>query len=165
MQAQDIKAKLRPGTNFAAIEYETEVKTAAAHKHLTVKKLVHANVQVFSGIKDWDLYAKQVRRDSGEDHFQSSENYFTHEPDCFSIVRNRKNDRLYLYAIFNSVQSATFTIDGAPATRQQVAELLTPSARKRFDDISGKVYNVTNDVEHTITVRTIALENIIDLRT
>lgn len=165
MQAQAIKSKLRPGTNFAAIEYETEVKTAAAHKHLTVKKRVVANVQLFSGIKDWDLYAKQVRRDSGADHFQSSENYFTHEPDCFSIVRNRKNDRLYLYAIFNSVQSTTFTIDGCSATRQQVAEMLTPSARARFDGVSDTVYNVTNDVEHSITVRTIALENVIDLRT
>jgi hypothetical protein len=64
-----------------------------------------------------------------------------------------------LYAIFNCAYSE-YTIDGIPATKYDVASLLTPSAAEKLLNPPKTVHNKTYDVHHTVKVRTIALKNI-----
>ena len=146
------------GTTFASIDTDTEVKPAAAHKHVSIRKLTTARVQLFNSIRDYEIFAKAVRRSAGVDEFEQSDNWFEHT-DCWSVVRHPVKGTEYLYAVYNGAQS-TFTIDGVPATRAEVAALLTPSAAAKLVDDSGVVYNKKNDVEHTVIPRVIALENV-----
>lgn len=158
-----VKAQLAntKGTTFARIETDTEVKPAAANKAHVIRKHTMANVQLFNGIKDYEIYAKAVKRSAGTDEFVQSDNYFEHT-DCWSVVKHKSKDAYYLYCVYNKAQS-TFTIDGVVATRTQVAALLTPSAAAQMLDTSGVVHNVRNDVEHDVIVRTIALANVVSI--
>lgn len=150
------------GTTFASIDTDTEVKPAAANKGHSIRKLTTANVQLFAGIKDYEIFAKAVKRSAGVDEFAQSDNWFEHT-DCWSVVRHPTKGSEYLYAVYNGAKS-TFTIDGVDATREQVAALLTPSAAAKLMDDSGVVYNKRNDVEHDVIPRVIALENVKSIR-
>lgn len=157
LQIQAVLANTK-GTTFAEIDTDTEVKPAAANKHHVIRKLTTANVQLFNGIKDYEIYARAVKRSAGVDEFEQSDNYFEHT-DCWSVVKHKGNGKEYLYCVYNGAKSE-FTIDGQAATREQVAALLTPSAARALLDTSGRVHNVRNDVEHSVIVRTIALANV-----
>ena len=155
---------------FASIEYATDVKTAAKHKDVKIVKHTVANVQLFSNVHS-DVYALAVKRSAAKDanndaaniaNFASSANYYEHT-DCYSIVQHRQNAKQYLYCIYNSARSA-YTINGASATKEQVAAYLTPSAAEQLLNPAKTVYNATNDIEHSVTVRTIALDNIISIK-
>jgi hypothetical protein len=157
---------------FAGIDYTVDVPTAAANKHRAVRKTVAANVQLFSNIKQATaVFANAVKKtaqalpnqQSNIDAFQQQSNYFEHTA-CYSIVKHRKNEKLYLYCIYNSTSSVDYTIDGVPATVQQVAELLTPSAAKKLLSNDSTTHNKTYDVTHDVTVRTIALHNLTAMR-
>lgn len=150
------------GTTFASIDTDTEVKPSAANKHVSIRKLTTANVQLFNSIRDYEIFAKAVRRSAGVEEFEQSDNWFEHT-DCWSVVRHPSKGTEYLYAVYNGARS-TFTIDGMPATRAEVAALLTPSAAAKLMDDSGVVYNKKNDVEHTVIPRVIALENVRAIR-
>lgn len=157
-------------STFAGIEYKTKVPTAAKHKLINIQKYTTANVQLFANTEAEGIYTKAVKKAAGKieqdqtkvDEFKAQENYFEHT-DCYSIVEHKTNGKQYLYAVFNNAKSA-FTINGKAATRAQVAEYLTPSAAEKLMG-DGIVHNKANDVLHTIQVRTIALENIVELRT
>jgi hypothetical protein len=62
--------------------------------------------------------------------------------------------------MFCGHSKTAFTIDGRPATREQVAEYLTPSAAKELLDTSGIVVNKKNGVKHRAIVRTISMDNV-----
>ena len=173
MQAQNIINALgNKASTFAAIEYKTKVQTAAAHKALNIQKYTKANVQLFGTLAEAQaVYAKAVKKaankieENDKDkvaEFQTQDNYFEHT-DTYSIVKHKTSGKEYLYAFFNNA-SSVYNINGKIATKEQVAEYLTPSARERFLG-DGIVHNKANDVLHTIQVRTIALENIVELRT
>jgi hypothetical protein len=152
------------GTAFAKLQHVSEVKPAAANKHRAIRKVTQANVQLFSGIKDFNnVYLAAVKRDTGKEDFVVSENYFEHT-DVFSLVRHKSNGKLYLYAIYNKAESAYF-IDGVAASKQEVAALLTPSAAAQLLNPPAGTHNKTNDVEHDVVVRTIALGSIVKIAT
>jgi hypothetical protein len=162
-----IKAALRPGTNFASVAYTTQVKTAAAHKTRNVQKHVVANVQLFANIADARNVFEAALKRSAAKHDNSAEaiasyelqdNWFEHT-DCYSIVKHKEKDAYYLYAIYNGADSE-YTIDNAPATKAEVAELLTPAARRDLLEPSATVVNKTHDIEHDVRVRVIALDNV-----
>lgn len=168
MQTQ-IKNVLRAGTNFASVAYTTQVQTAAAHKHVNVQKHVVANVQLFGTLHDYNVYANAVKRNAAQHNndvanvqqFEAQSNYFAHDDaECYSIVTHKQNGRKYLYCIYNFVQSVQYTIDGAVATKQQVAALLTASARAKLLQEDNTTHNVTHNVTHSVVVRTIALDNV-----
>lgn len=146
------------GTTFAQVTACTPVKTAAAHKHLQVMKHTVANVQLFNNVRDFNLYATQVKRSANVEDFVVSDTWHEHT-NCFSVVKHKQRDEYYLYAVYNNATS-TYTIDGVAATKQQVMQLLTNSERAKWEDTSGEVYNKTNDVTHSIIVRTTKLANI-----
>ena len=152
---------------FAQVQYTTQVKTAAANKHITVLKHTTANVQLFANVSA-DVYANAVKRSAAQQAqndpsnvqaFASSSNYYAHEDYCYSIVKHKQNNTLYLYCIYNNAQSY-YTINGVQATKQQVAALLTNSAAQQLLNPSTTTHNVTNNVTHNVVVRTIALANI-----
>ena len=158
-------------STFAGIDYITKVQTAAKHKNLNIQKYTTANIQLFSNLKEANkVYTNAVKKAAGKieqdqtkvDAFQAQENYFTHS-NCFSLVNHKTNGKQYLYAFVNNANSV-YTINGKIASKAQVAEYLTPSARERLLG-DGIIHNKANDVLHTVQVRTIALENIVELRT
>ena len=156
-----LQACLHAGCNFASVAYETTVATAAKFKALKVTKVTVANVQLFSDVKS-NPYAIAVERSveklSGETvDFTVSQNWFTHTPHCYSIVENTTKKDQYLYVIFNSAKSRYF-IDGVEASKAEVLDLLTPSARKAAT--ATTVYNAANNIEHAVKIRTIKLENV-----
>ena len=174
--AQQILALLtNNGVTFASILYVTPVPTAAAHAAQNIQKVVQANVQLFANIKDFNVYANAVKRSAanveGNDadnvqNFVAQSNYFEHaHPQCFSLVQHKHSkDKLYLYAIFNNADSVHF-INNKVATKQQVAQYLTPSSARKLLGNNTVVVNVANAVAHTVKVRTIALESIAQLTT
>lgn len=157
------------GTTFAQLHYTTEVKTAAAHKHRSIVKHTAANVQLFSNVAAaTSVFANAVKRSAAQlpsnspaavATFSAQSNYFEHDPLCYSIVQHKVHSNLYLYCIYNNA-SSFYTIDGVTATKQQVAELLTPSAAQQLLNPPATVRNVTHNIEHDVIVRTIALHNI-----
>ena len=160
-QIQNILATTK-GCTFAQIQYSTKVATAAAHKAVNITKETKANVQLFNNLKEFtDVYTNAVKRSAGVDEFVKSDSYFEHT-ECFSIVEHKTSGKQYLFAIFNNAKSQYY-VDGAPVTKHEVAQYLTKSAAAKLLDTSGVVYNATNDIEHTVQVRTIALENIVGL--
>ena len=159
MQKQIKKLLANASTTFANINYTTVVKTAATHKTVVIKKTTSANVQLFSNIKAaTSVFANAVQKNANVQNFVTSSNYFKHT-NCYSIVQHKKNNNLYLYAIFNAA-SSTYTINSVAATKQQVAQYLTASAAQKLLNASSSTYNAKNNVTHNVVVRTIALHNI-----
>ena len=156
------------GTTFARIEYSTVVATSAANKALKIVKHSTTNVQLFNGIKDYKaVYLNSVKRSAAKiesneqeniDNFELTPTWFDHS-DCFSLVNHNKTGAAYLFAIYNNAKSS-YTIDGIEASKQAVAAYLTPSAAKALLADNKTVINVKNDVEHSVMVRTISLDNI-----
>jgi hypothetical protein len=155
---------------FAQVLYCTSVATSAKHKAVSIKKVTSANVQLFANITAQNLYTQQVQKSASKiasnnannvQNFEAQSNYFTHT-NCYSIVQHKANNNLYLYAIYNNAKSMYF-IDGIVATKQQVAQYLTASAAQALLQKNDTVTNVTNNVQHNVTVRTIALSNIVSI--
>ena len=167
MLAQDIANALRPGTNFASVQYATQVKTAAAHKARNVQKHVVANVQLFANIADArNVFEAALKRSAAKyensaaaiEGYELQDNWFEHT-ECYSIVKHKSKPAFYLYAIYNSADSE-YTIDGAAATKEQVAALLTPASARDLLEPKATVVNKTHDIEHDVRVRVIALDNV-----
>jgi len=170
--AQTIQVLLaNKSTTFANVVYVTKVATAVKLKHVSIKKVVSANVQLFSNINAFtSVYANAVKRTANNiaqndaanvDQFVAQSNYFTHTA-CYSIVAHKQTNALYLYAIYNNA-SSLYYIDNVLATKQQVAEYLTASAASALLASNPVVLNVTNNVLHTVKVRTIALANLVSI--
>jgi hypothetical protein len=166
---ETVKSLIANGSTFARLETVTAVKTAAKFKTVKIEKTTIANVQLFGTLKDYTVYNRMVLKSANSingqnvDDFQVSDNYFEHDKTCFSIVYHKTNQTAYLYAVYNNSKSS-YTIDSLSATKQQVAEYLTPSEKEKMLGDSSIVYNKTNDLLHSVIVRTIKLENIISIK-
>ena len=152
------------GVSFAQIQYTTKVATAAAYKGLNITKTTKANVQIFNNIKEFtNVYQNAVQRNLNKQgdntQFEVQDNYFFHT-DIYSIVEHKTNGKLYLYAIFNGRSTGEYFIDGNSATKEDVAVYLTNSARDKLLNPPKTTHNVLNDIDHSVVVRTIALENL-----
>lgn len=171
INAQQVQILLaNKSVQFANIVYCTKVATSAKHKNVNITKVVSANVQLFSNIKALNLYAQQVMRsanalnaDANVTNFIASSTYFTHNANCYSLVTHNTTNAVYLYAIFNSASSVYF-INNVVATKQQVAQYLTASASAKLLQDNNTVHNVTNNVTHSVKVRTIALQNLVSIK-
>ena len=158
-------------TTFAQIVYCTAVATAAAHKDVKIVKVVSANVQLFANIKAaTQVFANAVKRSAAKlatndpaavQQFTQQSNYFAHT-EVYSVVAHKQTNALYLYAIYNAASSVYF-VNGAVATKQQVAQYLTASAAAKLLAVSAPTHNVANNVTHNVKVRTIALANLVSI--
>jgi len=160
------------GITLASVLQVTQVKTAAAHKAVNVQKVTQASIQLFNNVNDFkNVYAAAVKRTAAQiaDNaaqnvagFEQQDNYFAHTS-TFSLVQHKTDaTKFYLFAIYNTANSLLF-IDNTLATKQQVAALLTASAAKDLLAGTNVVHNKTHDVLHTVQVRTIALDSIVQL--
>ena len=168
ISASDISRALRPGTNFANVEYCVDLNTSASNRAVKIRKAVRCNVQLFASIKDYDLYRKQVLRSANKlseseiTDFVVSETYYEHT-DCFSIVQHKKDSaKQYLYAIYNRAESVIF-VDDVESTKEYASSFMTNSDATKLLDDSKLVYNKTNDVTHDVTLRTVTLSNIVSI--
>ena len=169
--ANTIASMLRPGTNMCTIKTCTPVALAAANKHNTVIKESVINVQLFNNINDFNVYANAVKRNAANnaannindvDNFTAQSNYFTHT-NCFSIVKHKSNDTLYLYYIANSCSSSTYYINGNVANKNDVAALCTKSVANKMLNNNNETYNKANNVTHSVVVRTVKLTNVVSI--
>lgn len=154
---------------FASVNYNTQVATAAAHKHNTVHKSVTANVTLFSNIKHANVYANALANNANKTSAAQNTNsntiaqnmcstHYTHT-DCYSIVYNAQRNTYYLYCIVNNANSVYY-INNVQASKQQVAQLLTASAANKLLNSSAAQYNATHNVTHTLHLRTVKCSNI-----
>lgn len=159
------------GTRFTGIDYVTKINPAAKHKDKLIQKHVTANVQIFSSLHDYTVYENAVIRSANRikendkenvSNFEKSENWFSHDEKFFSIVE--RNQKKYLFCIFNSVSKTEFYLNGEKVDKNDILQYLTPSEVKKLTEDNSIVYNKSNDILHNVHVRTISLENIINLR-
>lgn len=154
---------------FASVNYNTQIATAAAHKHNAVHKNVTANVTLFSNIKHANVYANALAKNANKTSAaQNASNtaiaqnmcstHYEHT-NCYSIVYNAQRNTYYLYCIVNNAQSVYY-INNAQATKHQVAQLLTASAANKLLNSSAAQYNATHNVAHTLHLRTVKCSNI-----
>ena len=158
------------GTTFASIAYVTKVATAAAHKAVDIKKVTIANVQLFNNLSEYtNVYENAVKRSAtklGEDAtavaaFESAGNWFEHT-DCYSIVKHKTKEAYYLWAIYNRAESL-YVIGNNVVSKEEVAQFLTPASARDLLADDSITYNVGHDVQHSVIVRVVGLQNIVSI--
>ena len=156
-------------STFAGIDMITIQKPSAKFKNVLIEKHTKANVTIWSDLNDetnpyTNAVIKTANRIEGQEvtEFKPQDNWFYHT-DCYSIVHHKTTEKPYLYAHFNSAQSE-FTIDGEPATREDVAQYLTPSEAKKLLEPNEVTHVKHSDVMHTVIPRAISLESIQAIR-
>lgn len=164
---QQINALLTTACTFASITYVTQQATAAKHTDIVIQKATKANVTLFSTAHDYEQAVKRsaqrIAANSAADiqQFTKQSNYYEHT-NCYSIVKHKQSNALYLFASFNNASSIYF-VNGQQASKQQVATYLTASAASKLLTDNSVVYNATHNVLHTVHIRTIALANIVSI--
>jgi hypothetical protein len=162
------------GTTFAQITQVTPVKTAAAFKDVDIRKITVANVQLFNHIHDFNsVYEDAVKRSAKKlgintpaeiKKFESSENWFEHLEDCFSLVRHKtKQEQHYLFAMYNGAESV-YLHNNQLVDKNFVAGHLTPAEAKKLLEPPMFVENKTNGVFHDVVVRVISLDNMVAIQ-
>jgi hypothetical protein len=161
------------GVRFAQVSTVTPVATAAANKHIKITKATTANVALYATLKDFEVYRKSVIRSAGKldendpekvAAFETQDNWFTHDvPDCWALVHHKTKGTAYLNAVYNGAESVYY-IDGIEATKEEVAEYLTPSAKESLLNPKEHVENKTYGIVHDVITRTISLENVKEIR-
>ena len=150
---------------FATLTYMVNVSgVAARNKHKQIKKLVTARVQVFTTKTAYITAVKNSMEkvDSGQagKEFKASKPNFRHDDEHFFIVHNDNTKNSMLFCRFIKVFEVNYFIDGKSATKEQIAENLTPSAADKLMAPNKPTYNVKNDVYHKVAMRTPSIDNI-----
>ena len=132
MQIQDILNGLNAPGAFVKVSWESDVAVAAAHKAHKVRKAVTAVVRsgitydnvgdVIAGRDDGTLPAENAGLPWGE--------WITYP----LHVAHKGTDYVRLYPAKGGKVTATYTIDGREATREEVLAMMTPSARAKAED-------------------------------
>jgi hypothetical protein len=169
---QITQALANASVTFAQILYVTAVETAAKHKGENLQKVTSANVILCSNINaHTSVYANKVKKSAasiaGNDQaavaaFTPQANYFEHT-DVHSIVKHKVHaGKFYLYVIYNSANSL-YMHNGVVVDKQHVAQYLTPSGLREFNNTDFTLHNKTAGIRHAVRVRTIALSNIVSM--
>ena len=158
---------------FAQICYVTKVATAAAHKAQSISKVTSANVMLASNLQAHTaLYARAVRKNAAQyaqndasavAAFTAAQSYFAHTA-THCIVQHKQNAALqYLFAIYNNA-SSVYVHNNSVVSKQHVAQYCTASAAAQLLQACSTTHNKTHNIVHSVTVRTIALSNIVSIR-
>lgn len=160
------------GATMANFTTVTDVKLAAKHNTVSIKKVTVASIQLFNNVKDFSkVYKEAVKRSAIKlgisnktdiEEFQPSDTYFEHT-NCFSLCRHKvQQNSFYLFAIYNNSKSV-YVMNGQIVDKQTVATYMTPGAANELLNPKPVSHNVTNDVVHDIIIRTPKLESIVRL--
>lgn len=167
--AQRITALLQQYNNTATIAnvtQVTQVQCSAANKLVVIQKVTRASVLLFANALNYVACiqrsaAKQLDNNAADvAAFVASAASFTHDANCYSIVQNNNSAQQYLYAHYNSADSV-YMLNNALITAQQAASYCTASVAKAMLQQSSTTHNVSNNVTHSIVVRTVKLQNIV----
>lgn len=181
---RDVRALLHDvrGTTFAGLTQVTPVKLAAQHEGEAIYKVTVGSVQLFNGLSEftnaYELAVKRSAKKLGESaaniaQFKSSGNWFEHDGQCYSIVHHATNkNKAYLFGIYNKADSLYVMYKNAGplmggwdvVSKEVVAQYMTPSEARKLLAPAKTTYNVSQDLEHDVVVRTVALENVVSLR-
>lgn len=171
VNAQRITALLSKYNNTATIAnvtQVTQVQTSAANKNVVIHKVTRASVLLFANALN---YVACVQRSAALQKnndaaaiaaFTASAASFTHNANCYSIVQNNNSAQQYLYMHYNSAQSV-YVLNNTIITAAQAASYCTASVAAKMLQNSNVVQNVSNNITHTICVRTVKLQNIVRL--
>ena len=139
-KATFIKAMGDRKGQFARATWQSVVKTAAAHKAHKVVKTTTATVR--AGIAYANL-AQNADKETGALPFGEWETF------PFVVV-HKGQDYLRLYLADDARTTTTYTIDGAPATAEEVRAMMTPSALKPRE--GGPVLTFTVKAEGLLSI-------------
>lgn len=172
--AADIKRTLRSvKTTFAHIDRVTRVATARAFSDRTILKFTSENVLI-STLKG--TYTRAVRKSAAKiktndldtaKNFSAQSAPFERHADCAAIASSARTGALQLVFIkFKDVRDypTIIYIDAdnlSVMDPDDVADLLTPSARAQFELPSSRVHNAENDIDHTVQVKAVNLFNVL----
>jgi len=171
INAQRIIALLQNYNNTATIANVTQVtlvQTSAANKAVVIHKVTRASVLLFANALNYTAAvqrsaAKHAQNDAtAVANFTASAASFTHNAQCFSIVQNNNSAQQYLYAHYNSATSV-YVLNNAIITTAQAAAYCTASVAKAMLQTSNTTHNVSNNVTHSLCVRTVKLQNVVRL--
>ena len=153
----NINVLLTTNTTIAvAAKYKS---TVSINKISTVNATLYANANAYLQLVQASAskIASNASNANNVVNFNVSESKYKHLPNAHCIAM--LNDMLYLQAICNSASSQYF-VNNAAATKEQVAQYLTPSAADKLLHASNVQHNVTNDIQHTVIVRTYKFSSI-----
>lgn len=169
-QIEALLAAVR-GTTFANIVQVTPAALAAKHKHVTISKVTEASVQLFNNLNEYtSVYANAVKRSAlkiadndkeAVEDFVPQAAWFEHTQ-CYSIVKHKTKEQYYLYAIYNNAESV-YIMDGRELSKHEVAQYMTPAAARDLLQPYDAVLNVKHDILHNVTLRAVALCNIVSI--
>ena len=161
-------SKYNNTATIANITQVTQVQTSAANRDVVIHKVTRASVLLFANALN---YVACVQRSASKiasndiaaiAAFTASAASFTHNANCYSIVQNKNSAQQYLYAHYNSAQSV-YVLNNTIISVAEAASYCTASTAKTMLQTSNVVHNVSNNVAHTLQVRTPKLENIVRL--
>lgn len=157
------------GTTMASCLQVTKLATAAAHKARNVYTVSENMITLANNLKAFtSVYANAVKRTATGPTaniaaYTPSTTWFGHTA-CYSVVKHNSKEDLYLFAIYNkNISTNYYDADaGVMISREEMLELLTPSARKAAT--STVTEHKGAGISHSVKVRTVALQNVIELR-
>ena len=158
---------------FAQITYVTQVKLAAKHQHENIQKVTIGNVLLCGDqLTQVDVYARKVRKSAAEvldndpkavRDFTADARYFHHTKTHCIVQHNDYEWKQYLFAIFNNARSV-YVHNGRLVGKEYVARFCTASGAKEMLDTNSYVMNKRHGIVHNVHVRTIALDNIVEMK-
>ena len=167
--AQRITALLQNYNNTATIANITQVtlvQTSAANKNVVIHKVTRASVLLFANALNYVACVQRSASKLAQNDataiaaFTASAASFTHNANCYSIVQNNNSAQQYLYAHYNNAQSV-YVLNNTIITAAQAASYCTASVAKAMLQTSNVVQNVSNNIAHTLQVRTVKLQNVV----
>jgi len=164
---------------FGGITTVTEPKLAAANIGQQIVKI--SKYSVFLGNTQTQVqttYASLVKKTAtnlaGSDlvalaainAYIPSANFYNHTA-CYSVVEHPTKPLTYLYLVVNSIHRPTSyyynKLTHKFMTKAEVAAYMTPSGKKLLLNPPAHVMNVLHGIEHDANVRTVGVNNIVNL--
>ena len=161
-------SKYNNTATIANITQVTQVQTSAANRDVVIHKVTRASVLLFANALN---YVACVQRSAALQKnndaaaiaaFTASAASFTHNANCYSIVQNNNTAQQYLYAHYNSAKSV-YVLNNTIISAAQAASYCTASVAKAMLQTSNTTHNVSNNVTHSLCVRTVKLQNVVRL--
>ena len=171
VNAQRVTALLQQYNNTATIAnvtQVTQVQCSAANKNVVIQKVTRASVLLFANALNYVACVQRSAAKIAENdvaaiaQFTASAASFTHDANCYSIVTNNNSAQQYLYLHYNNAQSV-YVLNDTLISAATAASFCTASVAKTMLQQSNTTHNVSNNVTHSICVRTVKLQNIVRL--
>ena len=157
---------------IANVTQVTQVQVSAANKHIVIHKITRASVLLFANALNYVACiqrsaAQHAQNDVANIQQFTAQAKYAHNAQCYSIVTmlaqaNVANAQQYLYLHYNNANSV-YVLNNTLVSAATAASFCTASVSNAMLNTSSTTHNVSNNVTHSITVRTVKLQNIVRL--